>query len=55
MSNTKIKNKDITLWLGGTGNFTLDECVEIITLVANGKYEPSQLKQDILFYNKFYS
>lgn len=45
----KINDLDVRLWLGGTGNFSLDNCVDLITDIANGKYQADQLKQDILF------
>jgi len=48
MSN-KIKDLDVRLWLGNTGNFSIDDCIDLIAQVANGDYQADQLKQDILF------
>lgn len=46
----KIKKQDIKAWLGGTGNFTVEDLLTLVTEIANGEYEVSQLKQDIQFY-----
>lgn len=45
----KVNDFDVRLWLGGTGNFHVDACIDIITDIANGKYQADQLRQDILF------
>ena len=45
----KINDLDVRLWLGNTGNFSIDECIDIIVQVANGDYQADQLKQDIQF------
>ena len=44
----KVNDLDVRLWLGGTGNFHVDTCIDIITDIANGKYQADQLRQDIL-------
>lgn len=44
----KINDLDVRLWLGGTGNFHIDDCIDLIVELANGKYQADQLKQDIL-------
>lgn len=44
----KLNDLDVRLWLGGTGNFHVDTCIDIITDIANGKYQADQLRQDIL-------
>ena len=43
----KINDLDVRLWLGGTGNFSLDDCIDIIVQVANGDYKADQLKENI--------
>ena len=45
----KIDDLDVRLWLGNTGNFDTDDCVDLIMQIANGDYQADQLKQDILF------
>jgi hypothetical protein len=55
MKNKIITGKDVVFWLGGTGNFTLDDCIEIISQVANGDYEVDQLKKDIRDYREMMS
>ena len=55
MKNKIITGKDVVFWLGGTGNFTLDDCIEIISQVANGDYEVDQLKKDVRDYREMMS
>ena len=45
----KINDLDVRLWLGNTGNFHIDDCIDLIVELANGDYQADQLKQDILF------
>ena len=44
----KLNDLDVRLWLGGTGNFHIDDCIDIIVNLANGDYKVDQLKQEIL-------
>jgi hypothetical protein len=50
-----ITGKDVVFWLGGTGNLSVDDCIEIISQVANGDYEVDQLKKDIKGYKEMMS
>jgi hypothetical protein len=45
----KLNDLDVRLWLGGRGNFHIDQCIDILVDIANGDYKADQLKQDILF------
>ena len=45
----KLNDLDVRLWLGNTGNFHIDDCIDLIVELANGDYQADQLKQDILF------
>ena len=45
----KLNDLDVRLWLGNTGNFDIDDCIDLIVQIANGDYQADQLKQDILF------
>jgi hypothetical protein len=44
----KLNDLDVRLWLGGRGNFHIDQCIDILVDIANGDYQADQLKQDIL-------
>jgi hypothetical protein len=46
----KLNDLDVRLWLGGRGNFHIDQCVDILVAISNGDYQADQLKQDILDY-----
>jgi hypothetical protein len=48
----KIDDLDVRLWLGGRGNFHIDQCIDILVDIANGDYKANQLKQDILDNNE---
>ena len=48
--NNKVRKHEVEQWLGGLGNLNLQECIEIITDVANKNYESEQLHKDIKHY-----
>ena len=45
----KVTKLEVEQWLGGSGNLSMQECIEIITDVANKNYESGQLHKDIKF------
>jgi len=49
MSN-KVTKHEVEQWLSGSGNLSMQECIEIITDVANKNYESEQLHKDIKNY-----
>ena len=44
---SKVTKHEVEHWLGGSGNLSMQECIEIITDVANKNYESGQLYKDI--------
>jgi hypothetical protein len=35
----KLNDLDVRLWLGNTGNFHIDDCIDLIVELANGDYQ----------------
>ena len=52
MMTDKVTKLEVEQWLGGSGNLSLQECIEIITDVANKNYESEQLHKDIKYYRE---
>ena len=50
----KLNDLDVRLWLGGRGNFHIDQCIDILVDIVNGDYTADQLKQDILDNHQLY-
>ena len=42
----KLTNEMVEQWLGTSNQ--LEEAIDVITEIANGEYEPKQLKSDVL-------
>ncbi len=49
---TELKYEDVKAWLGGDGNLSIEEMIEIILDVANGDYNPEILNQNISEYRE---
>jgi hypothetical protein len=45
-TENKIPYELVEHWLGGDAQ--IDEAIDILTDIANGKYDPSLLREDIL-------
>jgi hypothetical protein len=37
----KLNDLDVRLWLGGRGNFHIDQCVDVLVAIANGDTKPT--------------
>ena len=42
-----ITHKQLTEWFGGTGNFGVEDCMEVLLSLINHEYTISAFKRDI--------
>jgi hypothetical protein len=42
-----ITHAQLTQWLGGTGNFDTEDCLEVVLSLINNDYSIKALKNDI--------